>query len=47
MTTPIPVPPYTPILGHVVQMDTATPTTTIQQWARTYGEIFQVYMLGE
>ncbi|KAI0690913.1 cytochrome P450, partial [Cytidiella melzeri] len=46
MSTPIPVPPYLPVIGHVVQMDLETPLKTIRGWGEAHGEIFQVYVLG-
>ncbi|KAI0768381.1 cytochrome P450 [Irpex lacteus] len=46
MTTPIPVPPYIPLLTHAVQMDPETPIKTFNKWIETYGEIFEIYMFN-
>ena len=47
MTTPIPVPPYVPLLTHAIQVDTDTPNNTFGEWARTYGEIFEIYLFSK
>ncbi|KAI0093019.1 cytochrome P450 [Irpex rosettiformis] len=47
MTTPIPVPPYVPLLTHAVQIDTDTPVKTFKAWFDTYGDIFKIYLFNK
>ena len=47
MTTPIPVPPYVPLLTHAIQVDTDTPNNTFGEWARLYGEIYEIYLFSK
>ena len=46
MTTPIPVPPYVPLLSHAIQIDSETPIKTFSNWARTHGEIYEIYLFS-
>ncbi|KAF7316593.1 Fatty acid hydroxylase [Mycena chlorophos] len=47
MTTPIPQPPAVPFLGNVGNIDREVPLNSFLLLAKTYGEIFQLNMLGQ
>lgn len=47
MTEQVPVPPYIPVLSHVVQIDRENPDKTFNEWRAAYGEIYQIYLLSE
>ncbi|KAI0754469.1 fatty acid hydroxylase [Daedaleopsis nitida] len=46
MTTPIPVPPAIPFLGHVTSIDPVLPLRSIDLLAKQYGEIYELRILS-
>lgn len=47
MSTPIPQPPAIPFLGNIATIDKELPLRSYELLAGTYGELYQLNMLGE
>jgi cytochrome P450/NADPH-cytochrome P450 reductase len=46
MSIPIPQPPTIPFIGNVTALDKDVPLRSFQLLAKTYGEIYQLDLLG-
>ncbi|KAJ7187245.1 fatty acid hydroxylase [Mycena filopes] len=47
MSVPIPQPPTIPFLGNVASMDLEVPLNTFELFAKKYGEIYQLNLIGD